>query len=84
VTQTALVAVNSAVTNGAWPGSARDTGSIIKTVPMAIAPRNANGTIRAGYCHDERPRTTKVIPLPVDVHLLVVSCPSFRSMIAVH
>ena len=31
VTQTAEVAVNSAVTNGAWPGSARAAGSIISS-----------------------------------------------------
>jgi hypothetical protein len=53
----ALVAVNNAVTNGACPGSARAAGSIISAVPMKIAPRKAIGTIRAGYCHGERPRT---------------------------
>jgi hypothetical protein len=58
VTQTADAAVNSAVTNGACPGWARVAGSIISAVPIAMAPRKANGRIRAGYCHTDRPRTS--------------------------
>src|SRR5688500_20163911 len=42
------VAVNRAVMNGAEPGPARQTGSIRRTVPAAIAHTNATDTVRAG------------------------------------
>ena len=57
VTLTEEVAVNRAVMNGAFPGSARAAGSIISRVPTTIAPRKAKGTMRAGYRHSERFRT---------------------------
>jgi hypothetical protein len=51
---TAEAAVKSAVTTGACPPPARAAGSIINPVAMAIAPRKASGTIRAGYRQRER------------------------------
>ncbi len=48
VTQTALVAVKTATRSGACPPSARDTGSMSRTVPTATARAKAATTTWAG------------------------------------
>ncbi len=48
VTHTALVAVNSAVTNGAPPSPVRERGSMSSTEPAAPAAAKAKATTWAG------------------------------------